>query len=75
MTLAQLRELYQAQQLVEAIIEPSSQEGLWVVEFRYQSGGFVCLTDEHGEECRYVDWDSASHSAIAVGFHQVRIDK
>ena len=60
MTIPELRELYQTQQLVEAIIEPSFQEGEWIVEFRHQMGGFVLLTDENGEECRYIDLDSAS---------------
>lgn len=55
MTIPELRELYQTQQLVEAIIEPSFQEGEWIVEFRHQMGGFVLLTDENGEECRYID--------------------
>lgn len=68
MTIPELRELYQTQQLVEAIIEPSFQEGEWIVEFRHQMGGFVLLTDENGEECRYIDLDSASQSAMAVGF-------
>lgn len=74
MTIPELRELYQTQQLVEAIIEPSFQEGEWIVEFRHQMGGFVLLTDENGEECRYIDLDSASQSAMAVGFRQVRIE-
>ncbi len=38
MTIPELRELYQTQQLVEAIIEPSFQEGEWIVEFRHQMG-------------------------------------
>ncbi len=68
MTIPELRELYQTQQLVEAIIEPSFQEGEWIVEFRHQMGGFVLLTDENGEECRYIDLDSASQSAMRLGF-------
>ncbi len=68
MTIPELRELYQTQQLVEAIIEPSFQEGEWIVEFRHQMGGFVLLTDENGEECRYIDLDSASQSAWRLGF-------
>ncbi|EII3003471.1 hypothetical protein RAL73_003392 [Vibrio cholerae] len=74
MTIPELKELYQTQQLVEAIIEPSFQEGEWIVEFRHHMGGFVLLTDENGEECRYIDLDSASQSAMAVGFRQVRIE-
>ncbi|MDP4491925.1 thymidylate kinase [Vibrio sp. AH4] len=46
-----------------------------MVEFRHQMGGFVLLTDEKGEECRYVDLDSASQSAMAVGFRQVRVEQ
>ncbi|WP_337913826.1 thymidylate kinase [Vibrio cholerae] len=34
----------------------------------------MLLTDENGEECRYIDLDSASQSAMAVGFRQVRIE-
>lgn len=74
MTLNELRALYRENQLVEAIIEPSIQEGAWVVEFRHMSGGFVLLTDVHGEECHYADLDLASKSAMAVGFQQVRIE-
>ena len=53
MTLNELRNLYRENLLVEAIIEPSIQEGAWVVEFRHMGGGFVLLTDVHGEECHY----------------------
>ncbi|HAS62137.1 MAG TPA: hypothetical protein DCS35_05895 [Vibrio sp.] len=74
MTINELRALYRENQLVEAIIEPSAEEGLWVVEFRYAQGGFVLLTDVHGEECHYGDLDIASRSAMAVGFSQVRIE-
>lgn len=45
-----------------------------VVEFRHARGGFVFLTDSHGEECLYEDLDAASKSAMAVGFQQVRIE-
>ena len=56
MTLNELRNLYRENLLVEAIIEPSIQEGSWVVEFRHMGGGFVLLTDVHGEECHYADF-------------------
>ena len=75
MTINELRHLFRDNQLVEAIIEPSIQEGGWVVEFRRARGGFVCLTDSHGEECLYDDLDTASNSALAVGFQQVRIEE
>ncbi len=74
MTINELRHLFRDNQLVEAIIEPSIREGGWVVEFRRARGGFVCLTDSHGEECLYDDLDTASKSALAVGFQQVRIE-
>ena len=75
MTLTELKALYRDNQLVEAIIEPSIQDGSWVVEIRHARGGFVLLTDAQGEECQYVDLDVASKSAMAVGFHQVRIEE
>ncbi|BCL71327.1 conserved hypothetical protein [Vibrio nigripulchritudo MADA3029] len=75
MTISELRSLYQDNQLVEAIIEPSIQEGTWIVEFRHARGGFILLTDSHGEECHYIDLDKASKSALAVGFRQVRIEE
>lgn len=75
MTLTELRALYKDHQLVEAIIEPSIQDGNWVVEFRHAKGGFVLLTDANGEECQYYDLDMASKSAMAVGFKQVRIEE
>ncbi|KGY11430.1 RepB [Vibrio tubiashii] len=74
MTINELRHLYREQQLVEAIIEPSAQEGSWIVEFRHARGGFVLLTDSHGEECHYVNLDLASKSAMAVGFKHVRVE-
>ncbi|MGL6262326.1 hypothetical protein [Vibrio sp. WXL103] len=74
MTISELRALYREDQLVEAIIEPSIQEGSWVVEFRHRRGGLVLLTDAHGEECLYEDIDLASKSAMAVGFQQVRVE-
>ncbi|MDN3608930.1 hypothetical protein ACFFUP_18225 [Vibrio ostreicida] len=74
MTLNELRNLYRENQLVEAIIEPSSQEGAWIVEFRHTRGGLVLLTDAHGQECHYIDIDLASKSAMAVGFRQVRVE-
>lgn len=75
MTITELRSLYRENQLIEAIIEPSIQDGGWVVEFRHARGGFVLLTDSQGEECQYVDLDVASKSAMAVGFSQVRIEE
>ncbi|MDN3697464.1 MULTISPECIES: hypothetical protein [Vibrio] len=74
MTVTELRYLYRDNKLVEAIIEPSAEEGTWVVEFRHAKGGFVLLTDSHGEECHYENLDLASKSAMAVGFQQVRIE-
>ncbi|WP_070962872.1 hypothetical protein [Vibrio sonorensis] len=74
MTINELRSLYRDNQLVEAIIEPSAEEGSWIVEFRHARGGFVLLTDAHGEECHYIDLDQASKSAMAVGFKQVRVE-
>lgn len=74
MTITELRNLYRENQLIEAIIEPSSEEGAWIVEFRHQRGGFVLLTGTNGEECHYIDLDQASKSAMAVGFKQVRVE-
>ena len=74
MTINELRALYRDDQLIEAIIEPSAQEGNWIVEFRHTRGGLVLLTDSHGEECHYGDLDLASKSAMAVGFKQVRVE-
>ncbi len=74
MTINELRTLYRERELVEAIIEPSSQEDAYIVEFRHARGGFVLLTDANGEECHYENLDSASRSAMAVGFSQVRIE-
>ena len=74
MTINELRNMYRENQLVEAIIEPSAEEGVWVVEFRHAQGGFLLLTDVHGEECHYGDLTMASKSAMAVGFNQVRIE-
>jgi hypothetical protein len=75
MTLTELKTLYRENQLVEAIIEPSQQDGSWVVEFRHAHGGLVLLTDSDGEGCLYLDLDVASQSAMAVGFNQVRVEE
>ncbi|MBF9001328.1 MULTISPECIES: hypothetical protein [Vibrio] len=74
MTITELQDLYRNNQLVEAIIEPSTQEGAWIVEFRHQRGGFVLLTDEIGIEQHHDNLDLASESAMAVGFSQVRVE-
>ncbi|WPC74417.1 hypothetical protein [Vibrio porteresiae] len=74
MTITELRSLFQDKQLIEAIIEPSTQDGAWIVEFRHQRGGFVLLTDATGSECQYDNLDLASESAMAVGFNQVRVE-
>lgn len=74
MTINELRVLYRDQRLVEAIVEPADQDGSWVVEFRDSRGGILALTDVHGEQCQYHDLDSASKSAMAVGFSQVRVE-
>ncbi|CAH0524647.1 thymidylate kinase [Vibrio hippocampi] len=74
MTITELKQLYYQNQLIEAIIEPSSAEGGWIVEFRHCQGGFLMLTDTHGAECQYTDLDTASKSALAVGFSEVRIE-
>lgn len=41
MTINELRNLYRENKLVEAIIEPSAEEGFWVVEFRHAHGEFL----------------------------------
>ena len=75
MTIEELKILYRDDLLVEAIVEPFSvEEGLWIVEFRHVQGGFVLLTDDHGEECCYSNLDLASMSAMEVGFKQVRVE-
>lgn len=75
MTINELRVLYRSKRLVEAIVEPADQEeGSWVVEFRDTHGGMLALTDPSGEQCHYTDLDSASRSAMAVGFSQVRVE-
>ncbi|KXI21613.1 hypothetical protein [Photobacterium sanguinicancri] len=73
MTLTELQGLYARSDLVEAVVEPSIQEGGWIVEFRHRRGGFVPLTDGAGSEQCYQDIDTASERAFEVGFHQVRI--
>jgi hypothetical protein len=74
MTINELRVLYRTKRLIEAIVEPADQEGSWVVEFRDSNGGILALTDPQGEQCYYADLDSASRSAMAVGFSQVRVE-
>ncbi|MBL4829540.1 MAG: hypothetical protein JKY55_06605 [Aliivibrio sp.] len=73
MTLSELKLLYREDELVEAVIEPSVEENMWIVEFRHSGGGLMLLTDMKGSEVHYRDLDSASKSALAVGFNQVRI--
>ncbi|SEG73586.1 hypothetical protein SAMN04488244_1445 [Vibrio hangzhouensis] len=73
MTITELKHLFHQDLLAEAIIEPSSTEEGWIVEFRHKQGGFLMLTDIHGAECQYNDLDKASKSALAVGFTEVRI--
>ncbi|WP_261816108.1 thymidylate kinase [Vibrio gallicus] len=75
MTINELRVLYRSQNLVEAIVEPGAQEGAWMVEFRDSDGGVLILTDVHGEQCQYSDLDTASRTAMAVGFTQVRVEE
>ncbi len=74
MTLEELRTLYRANLLVEAVAEPCAEQGLWSLEFRHVRGGFVLLTDELGEECHYHNLDLVSRSALAVGFKQLRVE-
>ncbi|ASA55461.1 hypothetical protein [Vibrio gazogenes] len=74
MTLEELRALYRENLLVEAIVEPFSDNGMWIVEFRHAHGPFILLTDDDGEECHYTNLDMASKSAMDVGFKQVRIE-
>lgn len=73
-TLSELKLMYQEEQLVEAVIEPILVEDSWIVEFRHVRGGLVLLTDFKGGEMKYRDLESASKSALAVGFNQVRIN-
>ena len=73
-TLSELKLMYQEDQLVEAVIEPVVVEESWIVEFRHVRGGLVLLTDMKGGEMTYRDLESASKSALAVGFNQVRIN-
>ncbi|CED72426.1 putative uncharacterized protein [Aliivibrio wodanis] len=73
-TLSELKLMYQEDQLIEAVIEPTMAEGTWIVEFRHIRGGLVLLTDLKGGEMKYRDLESASKSALSVGFNQVRIN-
>jgi len=73
-TIEELQHLYDGNQLIEAIVEPFSEDGKWIVEFKHTKGGFVVMTDSHGEECHYNDINHASRSAMKVGFKQVRIE-
>ena len=75
MTIDELKVLFRDDLLVEAIVEPFSDDGLWIVEFRHIQGGFVLLTDDHGEECYYRDFDLASKSAMEVGFKHITVEK
>lgn len=74
MTIDELKVLFREHQLVEAIVEPYSDGGQWIVEFRHVQGGFILLTDSHGEECYYGNYDLASKSAMEVGFKHVKVD-
>lgn len=74
MTLEELRVLYRANLLVEAIAEPLDDQGGWIVEFRHVQGGFVVLTHTSGEAYHYADLYYASQSALHVGFKQVRVE-
>jgi hypothetical protein len=74
MTLEELRLLYRKNLLIEAVVEPFSDQGMWIVEFRHVQGKFILLTDEQGEECHYNNLDMASKSAMDVGFRHVRIE-
>jgi hypothetical protein len=73
MTLIKLKGLFQDQQLVEAIIEPTFIEAGWMVSFRHHTEGLLVLTDLNGEACRYTRLESASEAAMAVGFDHVRV--
>ncbi len=74
MTIDELQSLYKGKMLLEAIVEPFSEEGKWIVEFRHADGGIVVITDPNGGECHYSNIDLASRSAMEVGFKQVRIE-
>ncbi len=74
-TLSELKLMYQQEQLLEAVIEPVVVDESWIVEFRHIHGGLVLLTDMKGGEIKYKDLESASKSALAVGFNQVRINE
>lgn len=74
MTIDELQNLYKGNLLVEAIVEPFSEEGKWIVEFRHADGGIVLITDPNGGECHYSNIDHASRTAMEVGFKQVRIE-
>lgn len=74
MTLEELRSLYRANLLVEAIAEPFDDQGDWMIEFRHVQGGFVILTHSSGEACHYSDLHYASQSAVQVGFKQIRVE-
>ncbi|MDW6091087.1 hypothetical protein [Vibrio rhizosphaerae] len=74
MTLEALRALYLDNLLVEAIVEPCSDNGMWMVEFKHTNDSLIILTDEEGEECHYIDSDLASKSAMEVGFRNVRVE-
>ncbi|MGX9419485.1 hypothetical protein ACXJY6_19105 [Vibrio sp. RC27] len=74
MTLEELRTMYRANLLVEAIAEPLEEQGDWLIEFRHIQGGFVVLTHSNGETCHYSDLHYASQSAREVGFKQVRVE-
>lgn len=73
MTIDELRLLYQRKQLVEALVESAPDGSAWIVECRDCEGGLKLLTDEVGREQHYNDFETASRSALDIGFDHVRI--
>ncbi len=73
MTKSGLKKLFEQELLIEAVIESSMIEDVWIVEFRHADGNLIPLTDGKGTERIFNDVESASMHALDIGFYQVRI--
>lgn len=75
MTVEELTRLFQRGALLEAVVEPYSYRGLWLLAFTTEQGELIVTTDESGEERHFSTADDACRQAMRIGFSQARVEQ
>ncbi|MCC5809832.1 MAG: hypothetical protein JJU06_05610 [Ectothiorhodospiraceae bacterium] len=67
------RQVFEAGEFSEAVVEPATVGNGWMVLLYRRTGEHIAVTDHAGLEKVYHDLDQAVEVAKSIGFEEVRI--